>query len=350
MCNNPNIVISISEDKFKRAQTLFYLYARDWCVTLGLGGGRDIPRRVFWSIPMRGMQDYKKLTEHPVLKEFCFKVPCRKCLGCLADRRNEWASRCLLEAKEYKSNLFVTLTYRDQDLPPCLVRKHFQDFMKRLREKFQRLGKSSPRVFYRGEYGERFSRPHFHAILFNCDFEDKRPLYYQKGSRRSRTAQVGYTPYYTSKLLEDLWSHGFVQIAPVCLQSVKYVANYLDKGKHPLAYAEPPFHGMSRRPAIARVYLDRKLAEGTPLNHILHITSVKLPARNIKYFKRILKERGELYSVVVDSWLKKQCSIARASPKHWETLGISEYEYLQRREEKMADSLAKFGRKKSTFL
>ena len=70
--------------------------------------------------------------------------------------------------------LFVTLTYDDDHLPEynSLNYKHFQDFMKRLRKSH-----SGVRFYMCGEYGEDFSRPHYHALLFNCFFSDRKAFH-----------------------------------------------------------------------------------------------------------------------------------------------------------------------------
>ena len=77
------------------------------------------------------------------------------------------------EASMHMFNSFVTLTYDDDHLPEynSLNYKHFQDFMKRLRKSHNRV-----RFYMCGEYGEDFSRPHYHALLFNCFFPDKKSI------------------------------------------------------------------------------------------------------------------------------------------------------------------------------
>ena len=88
-------------------------------------------------------------------------------------------------------------------------RKHVQDFLKRLRFKFK---DRKIRVFYCGEYGENFSRPHFHACLFNFDFPDK------KYWKRSCDEKL-----YTSDVLADLWPFGFHSIGSLTFESAGYV-------------------------------------------------------------------------------------------------------------------------------
>ena len=66
------------------------------------------------------------------------KLPCGQCVGCRLERSRQWAIRCDHEASLYEDNCFITLTYRDADLPAdmSLNLKHFQTFMKRLRKRF----------------------------------------------------------------------------------------------------------------------------------------------------------------------------------------------------------------------
>ena len=72
----------------------------------------------------------------------------------------------------HEDNCFITLTYDDENIPwdGSLNKQHFQAFMKRLRwhNKEKKI-----RYFHVGEYGEQLSRPHYHALIFNHDFDDK---------------------------------------------------------------------------------------------------------------------------------------------------------------------------------
>ena len=98
-------------------------------------------------------------------------LPCGKCQACLAKRTNEWALRCTHEAQQHDHNVFITLTYDDDHLPEDrgLHHEDFQKFMKRLRK--ARTGQKI-RYFMCGEYGGLNDRPHFHALLFGCNFPD----------------------------------------------------------------------------------------------------------------------------------------------------------------------------------
>lgn len=98
-------------------------------------------------------------------------VPCGKCNACLQRKRADWCIRLHYELKACNGMaVFSTLTYSDENLPladdePTLVKADFQNFMKRLR-------KANPtpiRYYCVGEYGTKFGRPHYHALIFGAD-------------------------------------------------------------------------------------------------------------------------------------------------------------------------------------
>lgn len=144
-------------------------------------------------------------------------LPCGQCIGCRLERSRQWAMRVMHEAAMHEDNCFITLTYDDEHLPEdgSLNKKHYQDFMKRLRRRFE---PRKIRFFHCGEYGSNFGRPHYHACLFNCDFPDKRFL-----------RQAGDSSLYESDLLAEIWGHGFVTLGDVTFESAAYVARYVMK-------------------------------------------------------------------------------------------------------------------------
>lgn len=180
-------------------------------------------------------------------------IPCGRCTGCRLERSRQWAIRLMHEAQLHTHSCFLTLTYRDENLPEggSLELKDFQDFMKRLRKKF------GPRIrfFHCGEYGPEFQRPHYHAIIYGLNFSDKTEW----------KTQNGYT-IHRSKTLEKLWPHGHSSIGEVTFESAAYVARYIMKkmtGSKAEEHYEtldeygeyiqlkPEYITMSRRPGIA---------------------------------------------------------------------------------------------------
>lgn len=191
---------------------------------------------------------------------FEINVPCGQCIGCRLERSRQWAIRCVHEASLYQDNCFITLTYHDEHLPEhgSLVKKDFQDFMKRLRKKYG----SGIRFFHCGEYGDKLSRPHYHACLFNFDFPDKELLKVVQGNRL-----------FTSSSLQDLWPFGFSTIGDVSFDSAAYVARYVvkkvngEKAKDhyervclstgELVSIQPEYITMSRRPGIGKGWFEK---------------------------------------------------------------------------------------------
>lgn len=172
--------------------------------------------------PLKAFQCFDKsivFTEarkHDIVRSL--ELPCGQCVGCRLERSRQWAIRCMHEASLYKDNCFVTLTYDEEHLPEdySLHYDDFQRFMKRVRKKY--TGKKI-RFYMAGEYGENFGRPHFHACIFNLDFEDK--YLWQKTESGSKI--------YRSKILEELWPFGYSSIGEVNFQSAAYVARYIMK-------------------------------------------------------------------------------------------------------------------------
>lgn len=209
---------------------------------------------------------FREPKEHKPGLDSVVDVPCGQCIGCKLERSRQWAMRCYHEASLYDENCYITLTYNDENLPPgaTLVPEHFQKFMKRLR-------KSSPdreniRYFHCGEYGTvcefcgkseiyckcktfktSLGRPHYHACIFNYDFDDKKLF-----------KTVDDNRLYTSEKLQKLWPFGFCTIGTVTFASAAYVARYITKkinGENADEHykgRKPEYITMSRRPGIGK--------------------------------------------------------------------------------------------------
>lgn len=152
-------------------------------------------------------------------KAFSLSLPCGQCIGCRLEYSRQWAIRCMHESTLHDQSCFITLTYSDDNLPEhgTLILRDFQLFMKRLRFEFSNV---KIRFYHCGEYGEKFGRPHYHALLFGIDFEADRTLYSQskQGSKL-----------YVSDTLNKLWNKGFATIGNITFESAAYVARYVVK-------------------------------------------------------------------------------------------------------------------------
>lgn len=154
-------------------------------------------------------------------------VPCGQCVGCRLEYSRQWAVRCAHEMQMHEDNCFVTLTYDDAHLISPKRRgiaawqqysvnvREMQLFMKRVRKRFG----AGVRFFACGEYGEGNGRPHYHAILFNLRFDDRKLW---------KTTDAGML-LYRSELLERLWPFGYSSVGAATFQSAAYVARYMMK-------------------------------------------------------------------------------------------------------------------------
>ena len=202
--------------------------------------------------------------------------------------------RCHHEASLQTHNCFITLTYADKHLPwpPSIAVRPIQLFMKKLRKKYG----SGIRFFACGEYGGTTKRPHYHAILFNHDFSDKKLW---KNNPQG-------DPVYTSQSLEDLWGLGFTTTAGVSFQSAAYVSRYImkkvtgepaeehyqwmDPDTGELIPLTPEFVTMSRRPGIGRAWYEKYKGDAYP-DDFLIVDGKRM--RPPQYYDKLLDQEDE---------------------------------------------------------
>lgn len=168
------------------------------------------------------------------LDKYSFRVPCDKCYYCRLKKSAQMAIRCVHEASLHENtvqnpsgrgNCFITLTYNDEFLPKfgTLCHRDFQLFIKRLRKRFG----SGIRFYMCGEYGSRNMRPHYHAILFNFNFDFDKYFW----DRSSSGFDI-----FRSPSLERAWtdpvsgrSMGYSSVADFSFDSAAYVSRYVMK-------------------------------------------------------------------------------------------------------------------------
>lgn len=216
-----------------------------------------------------------------------FLIPCGKCIGCRLDYARHWADRMTLEYVSCGKACFVTLTYKDEELPDTnpetgeffnhktdlndvgapispLKKDDLQEFMKCLRSKFVDNGHDVKiRFFACGEYGEKRHRPHFHIILFGVDLQDMQISFSGdiKGTLEYWDMNELGQVCYRSNLLEDTWKNrGIVTVSDVSYGAMGYVARYSLKKAKGDDYADrynlpKEFTNMSRNPGIGATFL-----------------------------------------------------------------------------------------------
>lgn len=210
-------------------------------------------------------------------KEFLL-VPCGRCLACKDRYKQSWANRLIEHGRDVKCKFFCDLTYNDLFLPfvdsdgrhhriidnysrvdkyhspidsdtypATLSKRDVTLFLKRFRKNFPyRIS-----YFLVGEYGEFYSRPHYHFLLFIEDSD----------------AYVSHDELVT--FINAAWSRhikgikqkapmGFCSVFPVSDRDIRYTCKYELKQQLPDDYSkavEKPFMICSQH--IGAAYLEK---------------------------------------------------------------------------------------------
>lgn len=150
-------------------------------------------------------------------------IPCGSCHSCNLNKAKDWFIRLKYEEKEALSAYFVTLTYNNEPRTTngycTAVKNDLQDYFKRLRKReSQRIinpktGRlktyynTAIKYYAASEYGEKFHRPHYHAIVFNVNDINNLALAWS---------------------IKDQ-PLGIFSISPVTDERINYVAGYVGK-------------------------------------------------------------------------------------------------------------------------
>jgi hypothetical protein len=154
-----------------------------------------------------------------------FAVPCTKCLNCRIQNSREWSLRLMHERAYYDHSGFFTFTFSDvglanREVAPWRMyssvdRAELVKLMKRLRAK---VAPRRLKYFAVGEYGEKYCRPHYHAIIFGEDISTVD--WTMEGTDPKYGIPYGSLPE---------WPYGHTYIGTVETDSCRYVAEYLQK-------------------------------------------------------------------------------------------------------------------------
>lgn len=222
------------------------------------------------------------------------KIPCGQCIGCRLEYSRQWAIRCEHEARLYDDNLFITLTYDDDNLPHggTLVREDLQKFLKRLRFHFGKDPRRRVRYFGCGEYGEQTARPHYHLVMFNMRLPDAKYF----------STRNGFDVYH-SEFLNKTWGLGRTEVGSVTFESAAYVARYAvgkitgDAAKGHYRGRLPEFSAMSLKPGIGFMFFHRYWKDIYP-NDFVVINSRRM--RPPTYYDELLERfQPELHAKVM---------------------------------------------------
>lgn len=201
------------------------------------------------------------------------------------------------EAQMHPENCFITLTYRNENLPKdkSVHKRDLQLFFKKLR---RNLEPKEIRYYACGEYGDKLGRPHYHACLFNHEFSDQVLLEAATYRRfKNRFKQGEDHSLFTSKALERIWGNGFVTIGELTMQSAGYVARYCLKKVYGEMQQDhykgknPEFALMSRMPGIGKQWYEKYKNSIYPKDFtVVNGRRCKLP----NYYDNLLKKEDEI--------------------------------------------------------
>ncbi|WNK14354.1 MAG: replication initiator protein [Microvirus sp.] len=220
-------------------------------------------------------------------------IACGRCVGCQIELARQWTVRVMHEASLHDENCFVTLTYNEENCPSdmSLQYHHFQRFMRNLRK---HIAPKGVRFYMCGEYGDDFSRPHYHAILFGVNFSGDRYEFKSTGSKEI---------VYRSPFLESLWTYGNSSIGDCNDRTANYVARYtlkkiygdaadthyrtIDRDTGEVTYRVPEFTHMSLKPGIGAHWFAKFHSDCYPHDRVIVKGVKNKPPR---YYDKLFKK------------------------------------------------------------
>lgn len=241
-----------------------------------------------WRVPGE-----RKLVFSPTVKQRQagerLSIPCGQCFGCRVDHAASNALRMQHELRYHERASFVTMTYRDEDLP-ALGSLDYADVQAAYHRIRKALGPF--RHFTCGEYGDRTGRAHWHAAIFGLDFK--------RGDPRGKSDAGSIC--YDSPELEKLWGKGRVTVGDLTPQSMGYVARYVSKklngeaAEHAytvvdddgviLGQRRAPFARCSNRPGIGAKFVEDFAADLLVNGCVVMRGGVEAPLPD--YYERLL--------------------------------------------------------------
>lgn len=243
-------------------------------------------------------------------------VPCGQCRYCRIMRSNLWAMRMMHEKEYWKTAVYLTLTYNNENLPidGQLSKRDAALFLKRVRKE---IFPNKIKYFMCGEYGDEKGRPHYHFIIFGMSPADK-------------------------DVFDSCWMKGFTYVELVTMAACKYVTKYITKA--PL--------GRSRKDAMEqnKVPAFQTCSKGLGLRWIME-NAATVGARGLRrqgrqacmprYYVKKMRDNALLCDSVVEDakleGMQKSNELHRWLKEH----GMSFYEFNAQRAEdvKSKDSL-----------
>lgn len=256
-------------------------------------------------------------------------VSCGCCPACRINRTQEWTIRIIHENMIHKKSCFVTLTYDEKYLPRhgSLRVKDIQGFFKRLRKSGYKV-----RYFACGEYGDKYLRPHYHAIIFGLGKEDENIIRDHWSIDKINKEGEYEIDSITGKYIRE--QIGRIDVGTVTPTSAAYTARYIQKklmGKMKEFYKInkiiPEFLLCSRNPSIGSSYAVMYIESWIQAGYIM-MNGKKVPIPK-RYYDLLTDEQIEE--------LKKYLNVQRylREKEVIEFAGIDYFEYCEKEVESL---------------
>ena len=214
------------------------------------------------------------------------QVGCKTCWQCRKRKIADYVGRSIAEARMSNKTYAVTLTYGDDNLEEhqlvhavTLVYKDVQDFLKKLRKKYQ------VRYIVTGEYGSAKGRAHWHIILF---FKNKFP-----DVQKNKRVDWKY------------WDKGFVYFQEPDWKGFEYCLKYVLKDQTSrqsdshLAMSKKPPLGHEFFQQLAKQYVEQALV---PQTYFYKFGDVRDYKNREKGFMMQGKTRENFMETFVNEW------------------------------------------------
>lgn len=165
-------------------------------------------------------------------------IPCMRCKCCKMELQRTYTDRMYCAWKSHNCSAFVTFTYDDKHLPlkdGCLNPSLSKDDVHKYIDKVRHQIDVPFEYFIAGEYGDKFSRPHYHALFFGLDYQ------------------------LHERYFIESWKQGSVKVLPCDSKSFRYVTKYISKSTYDndnkyFDYGiEKPFFKMSRGLGVSQI-------------------------------------------------------------------------------------------------
>lgn len=208
----------------------------------------------------------------------------------------------LHEGLYHEDTIYVTLTYDDEHLPENkqLQKRALVLTFKKIRNQ---IGDRHIKYYATGEYGDKFKRPHYHAIIFGMKRCTKcRSCIPKKTGQDNPTGDC--------KIIKEAWENGFVETSGLGYESARYVADYVQKKLYGKMAKndkrEQPFAIMSQ--GIGKQFaLDNRELIVTYKQLTIDGARVKIP----RYYLKTLGLTGEdLYKEEIQQHIEKMNQVS----------------------------------------